>query len=273
MVRPRKALGQHFLTDPALLARIAATSLAGPGDVVLEIGPGPGGLTRALLATGATVVAVEQDQRMAAALLRSHGNDDFVLVSGDALEHDWPALVAPWTAAGANWRVVGNIPYYITSPLLDKALTAPLPVSVTFLVQQEVARRLAAEPGSSDYGALTIGIGAVAHVERAFGIGRGAFRPPPRVDSAVVHLVPREVPIVAPERIGDFRRLVVSLFSYRRKRMHRALREARGVDAASATAILAAAEIDPDIRPEGLDVAAFARLLGVLDRQVAPEAG
>lgn len=272
-MRARKALGQHFLTDPALLERIAHTSGAAKGDVVLEIGPGPGGLTVALLATGATVVGIEQDPRMAAGLTRRYGSDDFVLVAGDALEHDWAALVAPWTATGATWRVVGNIPYYITSPLLDKALASPLPASVTFLVQEEVARRLGAAPGSGDYGALTIGITAVAEVELAFRIGRGAFRPPPRVDSAVVHLTPRAEPVVAPAQIADFRRLVVSLFSYRRKRMHRALREARGIDSPSADRVLAAAGIDPDLRPEMLDVAAFARLLRVLGRQVAPEAG
>jgi 16S rRNA (adenine1518-N6/adenine1519-N6)-dimethyltransferase len=258
-VRARKSLGQHFLHDPALLDRIAEASGAADGDVVLEIGPGPGGLTAALLKAGATVVAIEQDARMAAGLLRTHRGDPFVLVQGDALEMDWSALVAPWTSQGARWRVVGNIPYYITSPLLDKALTPPLPASVTFLVQEEVARRLVAAPGSGEFGALTVGIQAVAEVEIGPRIGRGAFRPPPKVDS------------VPPEDIGRFRQLVVSLFSYRRKRVHRALREARGVDAAAADAILEAAEIDPDLRPEALDVASFVRLLRVVDREGGDE--
>ena len=274
-MRARKSLGQHFLHDPALLKRIAEASGATVGEVILEIGPGPGGLTRALLETGATVVAIEQDARMAAGLLRTHRDASFVLVQGDALEQDWAALVAPWTSIGARWRIVGNIPYYITSPLLDKALTAPLPASVTFLVQEEVARRLVATPGTGDFGALTIGIQAVAEVSIGLRIGRGAFRPPPRVDSAVVQLVPRQTPLVPPEDIGRFRQLVVSLFSYRRKRVHRALREARGVNAAAADAILAAAEIDPDLRPEALDVASFVRLLRVVDAagggEVAPE--
>lgn len=274
-MRARKSLGQHFLHDPALLKRIAEASGATAGEVILEIGPGPGGLTSALLETGATVVAIEQDARMAAGLLRTHRDASFVLVQGDALEQDWAALVAPWTSIGARWRIVGNIPYYITSPLLDKALTAPLPASVTFLVQEEVARRLVATPGTGDFGALTIGIQAVAEVSIGLRIGRGAFRPPPKVDSAVVHLVPRQTPLVPPEDIGRFRQLVVSLYSYRRKRVHRALREARGVDAATADAILAAAEIDPDLRPEALDVASFVRLLRVVDAagggEVAPE--
>jgi 16S rRNA (adenine1518-N6/adenine1519-N6)-dimethyltransferase len=263
-VRARKALGQHFLRDRHLLARIAAASGAAAGDVVLEIGPGPGGLTAALLDTGATVVAIERDPRMAGALLRTHAEAAFVLVEGDALELDWPALVAPWTQQGATWRVVGNIPYYITSPLLDKALTAPLPASVTYLVQEEVARRLVAAPGSEDYGALTVGIRAVADCSIAFRIGRNAFTPPPKVDSAVVQLSPRAVPLVPPEQIPALRRLVVSLFSYRRKRMHRALREAREVDAETASAVLAAAGIDPDVRPEVLAPEAFVRLLDAL---------
>lgn len=260
-MRARKSLGQHFLHDAGLLRRIAEASGATSGDVVLEIGPGPGGLTEALLATRATVVAIERDPRMAGALLRRYADAPFVLIEGDALELDWPALVAPWAAQGSTWRVVGNIPYYITSPLLDRALAAPLPASVTYLVQEEVARRLVAKPGSREYGALTIGIGAVAECRIAFTIGRGSFRPPPQVDSAVVHLVPRAAPLIAPEDIADFRRLVVSLFSYRRKRIHRALREARDLDADAASALLAEAGIDPDLRPEMLDVAAFVRLL------------
>lgn len=260
-MKPRKGLGQHFLTDRALLARIAAASGASPGDVVLEIGPGPGGLTAALLDRGATVVAIERDPRMAAALLRQFTDRPFVLVEGDALELDWAALVVPWTDQGATWRVVGNIPYYITSPLLEKALTPPLPASVTFLMQDEVARRLAAAAGDDDYGALTVGIASAARAERVLRVGRGAFTPPPKVDSAVVHLVPHEVPPIAPERVAALRRLVVSLFSYRRKRMQRALREAMDVTAVEAARILATAGIDPDVRPETVTLEQFVALL------------
>jgi 16S rRNA (adenine1518-N6/adenine1519-N6)-dimethyltransferase len=260
-VRARKTLGQHFLRDAVLLREIATASGAGPGDVVLEVGPGPGGLTRALLETGATVVAIERDPRMVQPLLRRHADDPLVLIEGDALELDWAVLVAPWTSQGAPWRVVGNIPYYITSPLLDKALTAPLPASVTFLVQEEVARRLVAAPGTKDYGALTVGIAAVATTTIARRIGRGAFTPPPKVDSAVVHLVPHSTPLVAASDIPALRRLVVSLFSYRRKRMHRALREARGFGADEAARVLGEAAIDPDVRPEAVTPEQFARLL------------
>lgn len=260
-MRAKKALGQHFLAHGPLLAKIAAATEAGPDDVVLEIGPGPGGLTRALLDTGATVVAIEKDPRMAEGLLRQFGGGAFVLVEGDALGLPWHELVAPWVAMGKRWRVAGNIPYYITSPLLDKALTAPLPATVTYLVQKEVADRVVAPAGSDAYGALSIGIQAVADATRCFIVGKGAFAPPPKVDSAVLHLVPRADPLVEPAQIPAFRTLVTSLFSYRRKRLHRALREALGVDPDGATALCDAAQLDPDARPETVAPEGFVRLL------------
>jgi 16S rRNA (adenine1518-N6/adenine1519-N6)-dimethyltransferase len=264
-VKAHKGLGQHFLSDPRLLARIAAATTATAGDVVLEIGPGPGALTAALLDLGCTVVAIERDPRMAGALRRRFGDRPFVLVEGDALALDWAGLVAPWTTTGATWRVAGNIPYYITSPLLDQALTAPLPASVTYLVQKEVADRVVAPAGHEAYGALSIGIQAVAEASRGMIVAAGAFSPPPKVDSAVLHLVPRQVPMVAPERIPAFRRLVTGLFSYRRKRMHRGVREALGVTADAATTLLARAGIDPDVRPEVVDVPAWVRLLDAVE--------
>jgi 16S rRNA (adenine1518-N6/adenine1519-N6)-dimethyltransferase len=263
-MRPRKALGQHFLTDSSLFAKIAAVTGADASHIVLEIGPGPGGLTEALLARGATVVAIERDERMHAALARRFRADDFALVEGDALDLDWPALVTPWTSTGKKWIVAGNIPYNITSPLLTQALTPPLPAAVTFLVQREVADRIVAAPGTEDYGALSIGIQALAHATREFTIGKGAFTPAPKVDSAVLHILPRTVPLVAPEQVVAFRRLVTSLFSYRRKRMLKALREATGLDAKEAAAALQRAGIDPDVRAETVAVKGFVELLGAL---------
>ncbi len=260
-VAPRKALGQHFLRQPALLQQIAEATGAGPEDVVLEIGPGEGTLTRALLATGAMVVAIERDPRLIAPLQRAFGGANLVLVSGDALTLDWHALVAPWTALGRRWRVVGNIPYYITSPLIDRALMPPLPASVTYLVQREVADRVIASAGDDAYGALSIGVQAFATATRPMLVGRGAFVPPPKVDSALLHLVPRAEPLVSIDRQADFRRLVTSLFSYRRKTMLRALREAFGLDAVAAAARLAAAGVDPTVRPEVVPVTAWVRLL------------
>lgn len=264
-VRARKSLGQHFLRHPDLLRKIAQATGAQRGDVVLEIGPGEGTLTEALLATGAMVVAIERDERMIEILQRKFMGRDFALVVGDALALDWAALVAPWTALGKRWLVAGNIPYYITSPLLDRALTPPLPAIVTFLVQKEVADRVVAAAGEEAFGGLSIGIQVAAEAERLFTVGRGAFVPPPKVDSAVLRLTPHATPRIPVERIGDFRRLVTSLFSYRRKTMLRALREARGLGADQAAAVLRAAAIAPDVRPEVIPVEGWIRLLAALD--------
>jgi 16S rRNA (adenine1518-N6/adenine1519-N6)-dimethyltransferase len=264
-VRPRKSLGQHFLSDRALLAKIAAATGAGPEQVVLEIGPGPGGLTAALLERGATLVAIERDDRMRENLTHRFAGAPFVLATGDALELDWASLVAPWTSAGKRWIVAGNIPYNITSPLIAKALTPPLPESVTFLVQREVADRIAAEAGTSEYGALTVGVQAVATVIVGLPVKKGAFAPPPKVDSTLITLVPRTPPLVGHEEIPAFRRLVTSLFSYRRKRMLRALREATGMDPDRAATVLQAAAIDADIRPEAVSVQQFVQLLAALE--------
>lgn len=263
-MRARKSLGQHFLTDPRLLGKIAAATGAGARDVVLEIGPGKGALTAALLDRGCTVVAIERDERMVMTLQRKFAGRSFALVTGDALDLEWPELVAPWTVDGFTWRVAGNIPYYITSPLLEKALTAPFPASVTYLVQKEVADRIVAPAAHDDYGALSIGIQAVADAHRLFTVGKGAFSPPPKVDSAVLHLVPRAEPLVTADQVRPFRTLVTGLFSYRRKRMQKALREALGLSAEDSARILAEAGIDPDVRPEVVDVAAFVRLLGIV---------
>jgi 16S rRNA (adenine1518-N6/adenine1519-N6)-dimethyltransferase len=264
MVRAKKSLGQHFLRQPALLARIAEATGAVAGDVVLEIGPGEGGLTAALLDRGAVVVAIERDERMLEPLRRRFAERELVVVQSDALEAEWHELVAPWTSLGLRWIVVGNIPYYITSPLLEKALTLPMAASVTFLVQQEVAERITASAGADGYGALSVNIQTVAVGTRLFNIGRGAFVPPPKVDSAVLQLIPRQVPLVVPERLGDFRRLVTSLFSYRRKRLHRALRQATGLSAEAAGSVLEQAGLDPDVRPERLAPADFVHLLDAL---------
>jgi 16S rRNA (adenine1518-N6/adenine1519-N6)-dimethyltransferase len=255
--RPKRRLGQHFLHDPRILARIAAATGAGPGDTVLEIGPGPGGLTAALVATGARVVAIEKDADLAAPLAGRF--PQVVVAEGDALELDWHAL-----AGGDRFVVAGNIPYNITSPLIDKALTAPLPERIVFLVQREVADRVAAPPGQGSYGALSVGVQAVARVERLFGVPAGAFRPPPKVDSAVLRLTPLADPLVQPGERPGFRALVVGLFGFRRKQLLRALRELTGWPAERVDAVLSTAGVDGTARVETLSPDRLARLHAVL---------
>jgi len=235
-----RRLGQHFLSDPRILGRIVDALDPVPGETVLEIGPGKGSLTAALLARGLNVVAIEKDRVLAAGLVRAN----LQVLQGDALRLEWPRVP----------KIVGNIPYYITSPLIDKALTPPLPERVVFLVQAEVADRLSASPGTKTYGALSIGVQAVCRVEKLFTVAPGSFKPPPKVRSAVVRLTPLAQPLVRPEEITPFRVFVTACFSQRRKQLKNAV---PGVSANQ----LEELGIDPTLRPERLTPEAFVRLL------------
>ena len=254
--RAKRRLGQHFLTDPRLLGRIADALEAGPSDTVLEIGPGFGGLTGALARRAGRVVAIEKDAELVPALrTRLPGA---TIVQGDALDLDWHAVV------GGPFLLAGNIPYNITSPLIDKALSPPPPARIVFLVQKEVADRVTAVPRETDYGALSVGVQSLARAERLFTVPAGAFQPRPKVDSAVLRMTPLEVPLVGPDEQPGFRRLVVGLFGFRRKQMLRALRELTGWPAAPAAAMLERAAIPPEVRPEVLTPAAFVGLHAAL---------
>jgi 16S rRNA (adenine1518-N6/adenine1519-N6)-dimethyltransferase len=233
-----KRLGQHFLSDPGILGRIVDALDPEPGETVLEIGPGQGTLTRALLARGLKVIAIERDRKLAAAL----AGPNLTVVAGDALRIEWPRVP----------KVVGNIPYYITSPLLEKALEFPR--RIVFLVQAEVADRLAAPPGGKTYGALSVGVQAVARVEKLFSVAPGAFRPPPKVRSTVVRLTPLAEPLVTPAEVAPFRAFVTACFSRRRKQLRNAI---PGID----NAILEALGLDPQTRPERLPPEAFVQLM------------
>lgn len=256
----RKSLGQHFLSDPGILRRIADALPAPAGDTVLEIGPGHGALTRELLARGYRVVAIERDRDLVPELARRFPSLN--LVEGDALDVDWPAVAG--VGPGTHWWVIGNIPYNITSPLIDVALNQATPPStIVYLVQKEVAVRLAAGPGSKDYGALTVGAQAAATVERLFTVPAGAFRPVPKVDSAVVRLTPHAAGRPLAE-IAAFRRFVVGLFGARRKQLVRAMRVTLDLDTAAAAATIAAAGLDLTQRPETLSVGDFERLFSAV---------
>jgi 16S rRNA (adenine1518-N6/adenine1519-N6)-dimethyltransferase len=188
------------------------------------------------------------------------------VVDGDALSLDWRETLAtavgqPPTANGHRpFKVIGNIPYYITSPLIERALRPPVPPVVVFLIQREVADRVVAEAGGGVYGALSVGVQAVARAERLFVVRAGAFRPPPRVDSAVLRLTPRGDPVVAEDERAAFRAFVVGLFGQRRKQLVRALREAADLTAAEAAEACDAIGVPPRVRPETLSVMDFARL-------------
>lgn len=257
--RARKRFGQHFLSDPRILARIANALVAREGDAIVEVGPGRGALTEELLARvgpHGRVVAVEVDRDLSAALrLRYTMRPELTLVEGDFLEADLARHVQP------PFLLAGNIPYNITTPILFKALDPPRAARMVLLVQREVAERIAARPGTRAYGALSANVQAVAAVEVLFRVAAGAFSPPPTVESAVIRITPRPDPVVAPAEEAAYRSLVQALFSFRRKQLVRALREALGLAPAEASGLVARAGLNPAARPEVLSPADFATLL------------
>ena len=248
----RKSLGQHFLADPRILARIADAVALGADETVVEIGPGRGSLTDALLARAARVVAIEIDRKLVELLREKYVNEPrLTIIEADVLE------VNLGEAAGGPYALAGNVPYYITTPILFQALRQPRALRSVLLVQKEVAARMAAPPGADDYGALSVNVQAVAEVELLFRIPAGAFNPPPRVDSAVVRVTPRAEPVVAPGIEEPFRIFVQAAFALRRKQMRRVVRTVAERSALDAEAALEAAGIDPDARPETLSAAQF----------------
>ena len=255
----RKSLGQHFLADQRVLRRIADAAEIVPTDTVIEIGPGRGALTDLLVERAGQLIAIEYDRALAQQLgVRYAARTNIRIVQADVLTVRLADLVD-----GKPFKLVGNVPYYITTPILFHALERPRPERAIYLVQREVADRLSAAPGSGDYGALTVNVGAVATAETLFTVPAGAFRPPPKVESAVVSVVPKATPLVAVDQEDDFRTFVQSVFSMRRKQMQRILRSIWGVEPDEATRLLSAVDIDPTARPETVSVAGFARLMGV----------
>ncbi|HSM61939.1 MAG TPA: 16S rRNA (adenine(1518)-N(6)/adenine(1519)-N(6))-dimethyltransferase RsmA [Longimicrobiales bacterium] len=249
--RPKKSLGQNFLVDPNLQRRIVDALRAGPDDEVLEIGPGRGALTCHLVGSVGRLVLIELDDTLAAELQdRYGGRADVEVVHGDVLDVALEGHVRDPEAL----RVVGNIPYNITTPILFRLLERPRPLEIVLMVQEEVAARIVAVPGTAAYGALAVGVRSVATAERLFRVGRKAFRPVPRVDSAVVRIRPiRPEPLTEPEEVR-LRTLVRAAFQWRRKQLAKILRDHPGlrIPPDRVAAILADVGIDPTDRPERL---------------------
>lgn len=255
----RKSLGQHFLTDLTVLSRIAdAADLTG-SETVIEIGPGRGALTDLLVERAGRLIAIEYDRALAAKLVDRYAlRKNVEIIQGDVLSVDFGSLT------NGPYRLLGNVPYYITTPIIFQALEPPRPDIAVYLVQREVAERLVAPPGGKEYGALTVNVGSVAKVEILFHVPAAAFRPAPKVESAVVRITPRTDPVVPPAEEKAFRAFVQSAFTMRRKQMQRIMRSLKNLDGERATAALVSAAIDPMARPETLDGAAFARLLAIV---------
>ncbi|HWO89705.1 MAG TPA: 16S rRNA (adenine(1518)-N(6)/adenine(1519)-N(6))-dimethyltransferase RsmA [Gemmatimonadales bacterium] len=249
-----RRLGQHFLYDPVILGRIADAAALSPSDHVLEIGPGRGTLTAALAGRAGRVTCIEADRELAADLVASPPAPNVTVVSGDALQVSWPRADV----------IAGNIPYQITSPLIERALAPPRPRRIVFLVQREVAERLAAQPGTAQYGALTVGVRLVAEVERVFIVRAGAFVPPPKVDSALVRITPRSSPLCTESEEPAVRAVIQRVFQRRRQQLQRALREAYGLASDVVEDLLRRNHIAPAARPETLAPESFVALARAL---------
>lgn len=261
----RKSLGQNFLLDLNLTRRIARSAGSLADHTIVEVGPGPGGLTRALLMEGARrVVAIERDERCLPALaeIEAAAPGRLTVIHGDALEVNMAALV------DGPARVVANLPYNVATPLLVNWLeTDPWPPwfsSLTLMFQREVAERIVAEPGSKDYGRLGVLAQWRTEPDILFDIGPKAFTPPPKVTSSVVHLIPRVQPIACELRLLE--RLTAAAFGQRRKMLRSSL-QSLGVPAAE---LLAAAGIEPTERAERLTVDQFCALARMLAEMQVP---
>ena len=260
-IAPKKSLGQNFLLDLNLTARIARAAGGLVGATVIEVGPGPGGLTRALIAEGAAhVVTIERDERCLAALaeIAAHYPGRLTIVAGDAPAVDMAAL------AHGRTLVVANLPYNIATPLLVGWLqTAPWPPwfeSLTLMFQREVAERIVAPSGSKTYGRLSVLAGWRSEADILFDVSPSAFTPPPKVTSSVVRLVPRRAPLACDPAMLE--RVVAAGFGQRRKMLRQSLKSL-GMDPLP---LLAAAGIEPTRRAEEIDVAGFVALANAAGR-------
>lgn len=268
-----KRLGQHFLTDPVALRKIVDALDPTPSSTVVEVGPGRGALTEELRARSGKVVAIELDHALASILRERYAGDSGIsIVEADVLQ------TSLGDVAGDDYLLVGNVPYYITTPILFHALAGALPTRAVFLVQREVGERAVAPAGSRIYGALSVNLQVLTSVERVFDIPAGAFRPPPRVESTVIRLAPLTQPLISREEQREFQRFVQALFSQRRKQLGTIVRSLAGAEkAASASdslpervehvervegvsSPLERLGIDPMLRPERLTPAQFVAL-------------
>ncbi len=255
----KHGLGQHFIYDDALLAKLVESAGITKADDVLEIGPGMGTLTKHLCAAAGHVLAVELDERLIPLLSAfMEQADNFTLVQGDAMAVNLPELTGDLRRP---FSVVANIPYYITTPLINLLLSRALPVrQLALMVQREVADKLLSGPGEEGWGPLAIRCRYYSEPRLAMEVPAACFTPPPKVDSAFVLLPVRETPAVAVRSEADFFRVVNAAFSLRRKTLVNALSASLQLERAQAAALTEAAGLPAMIRGERLSIEDFAHL-------------
>lgn len=281
--RAKKAFGQNFISDPQIIESIVDACGAGPGDTVVEIGPGKGALTCTLSERAARVIAVELDAEVIP-LLKGNlaGAPNVEVVNEDILKFDWSRAVGELFATEKQCkpespcnsgvlRIVGNLPYYITTPILLGILEKNVPAeSITVMVQKEVAERICASPGGKDYGVLSISLQYYADCSYVLDVPAEYFSPRPKVDSAVVHMTLKKERLLAPEEEPQFFALVKKAFSQRRKTLLNSLvgyypaPGAAPLQKEEILRALAACGIDEKRRPETLSIEEFASLSGAL---------
>ncbi len=275
----RRKLGQHFLTRPGAVRRVVEGIDPVEGEAIFEIGPGRGALTFPLLESGARVLALELDARLARRL-REQGASlpGLQVVDGDVLKADFEALLADWLPAGTSVRVVGNLPYSVASPAILRLLARPdLFRDWTLMVQREVADRILASPGSRLFGVMTLLCAGRTVPRRLMDLPPGSFSPPPRVHSTLLHFAPRLGMFSSAEHAASFERVVKAAFSARRKMLRNTLAGGMRWTVERAQAALAEAGIPSEERPERIPLEAYLdlsrRLAGAGGKEAARKPG
>jgi len=260
-LQAKKKLGQHFLIDDHVVQKIILAAGVAPGDNVLEIGPGIGGMTQAILAAGAYVTAVELDKQLVPILSEMFAEENFRIHQGDILRVDLREILP----ATAPIKVVANLPYYITTPVIFHLLESGINFeSITVMIQREVAARMAAKPGTKDYGSLTLAVQYHADVTLAANVPVNCFMPRPAVDSAVVKISLLPAPRVAADKTELFK-IIRGAFGKRRKTLLNAL-DSEDMGKAELAAALESIGINPQARGETLDIFEFAKIAEILSR-------
>lgn len=257
--QPKRFLGQNFLVDGNIVRKSLDLAEVRAGDTVVEVGPGLGTLTTALLEAGADVWAVEKDRTLHAhlesTLLDAGRHPEFAgrfhLLEGDAVEHPLAALPDTLAHAAAGFKIVANLPYAIATPWLDAVLSGPLPARMVLMLQQEAAQRYAAQPGTKSFGAISVFLQAAYDLAPGHKVGPGCFHPRPDVDSYLINLVRRPAPYVFPASVKS---IVRACFQQRRKQIGALLRTHAPAQAAAARELLLAAGLTDQLRPEAIPV-------------------